>query len=596
MKRNCLMVIFFAVAVFAVYIPLYGSGFVSFDDLNYVTLNSHIKEGLTLNNIMWSFRSTYFANYHPVTWLSHMADISLYGLKPMGHHLTSVLFHAGNTVILYLLILLMTGKYGQSVAVAALFAFHPFAVESVAWVSERKNVLSTFFWLLTIVVYVYYTRRPTLAKYAAALGLFALSLMSKPMAVTLPFTLLLIDYWPLGRFQSGRRPVLKSIIEKLPFFVFSIASGIVTILVQQREGAIVPLDGLPMSGRLVNAITSYWGYIEKTIYPVGFAVFYPHTDVFSESEVAIKGLSLLVITVAAFLLRKRAPYILMGWLWYVVTLVPVIQVIQVGGASMADRYAYVPLIGLYIILCFVVAGLIESRPKVQKITPVIFTAILLTLAVLTWRQAEVWRDSGTLFKHASDVTKGNYVAYNEYGMYLEGEGRLDEAIREFSKGLEVAPDNTLLNFNMWEALNAKGSKDEADKYYLKALPRGNDNTGEPSLFKMRGVELMRAKNYDKAVQYLSKALQAAPGDAELYNYLGLCLGAQKKYKESLEVFLNGLRANPSSWELYFHRGLILKAMGREDEAAESFQNSRRLNHGNSRSPEAANGRQVEINK
>ncbi|MBF0487593.1 MAG: tetratricopeptide repeat protein [Nitrospirae bacterium] len=580
MKRNFLTVIFFAVAVFAVYIPLHGSGFVSFDDLNYVVLNSHIKYGLTLNNIMWSFKSTYFANYHPVTWLSHMADISLYGLRPMGHHLTSVLFHAGNTVILFTLLLLMTGKYGQSVAVAALFAFHPFAVESVAWVSERKNVLSTFFWLLTIVVYVYYTRRPVLAMYAAALGLFALSLMSKPMAVTLPFTLLFIDYWPLGRFQPGQRPVLKIIIEKLPFFVFSIASGIVTILVQQREGAIVPLDGLPMSGRLANAITSYWGYIEKTIYPVGFAVFYPHIDVFSESEAAIKGLSLLVISVASFLLRKKAPYFLMGWLWYIVTLVPVIQVIQVGGASMADRYAYVPLIGLYIILCFGVGEGVESRPNVQKITDAIFIAILLTLVVLTWRQVEVWRDSGTLFKHAADVTKGNYVAYNEYGMYLEGEGRLDEAIREFSKGLEVAPDNTLLNFNMWEALNAKGfiKDDETEKYYLKALPR--DNTGEPSLFKMRGVELMRAKNYDKAVQYLSKALQAAPGDIELYNYLGLTLGAQKKYKEALEVFLNGLQANPSSWELHFHKGLILKAMGREDEAAESFQNSRRLNHGN----------------
>ncbi|MBF0554624.1 MAG: tetratricopeptide repeat protein [Nitrospirae bacterium] len=577
MMRNTLTAIFFVAAVFAVYIPLYSSGFVSFDDLNYVVLNAYIKEGLTLKNIMWSFKSTYFANWHPVTWLSHMADISLYGLKPMGHHLTSVLFHAGNTVILYLLLLLMTGKYGQSAAVAAVFAAHPFAVESVAWVSERKNVLSTFFWFLTIVVYVYYTRRPTVIKYAAALALFALSLMSKPMAVTLPLTLLLIDYWPLGRFQPRQRPVLKIIIEKLPFFAFSIAGGIVTILVQQKEGAIVPLESLSISGRLINAVMSYWGYIEKTLHPVGFAVFYPHMDVFSESEVVLKGLFLIGITVAVFLLRKRAPYFLMGWLWYIVTLVPVIQVIQVGGASMADRYAYVPLIGIYIMVCFGLGGFIEGRPGVQKITGVIFAAVLIGLAVLTWRQAGVWSNSGTLFKHAADVTKGNYVAYNEYGMYLEGEGRLDDAIREFSKGIEAAPDNTLLNFNMWEALNTKGLKEEADKYYLKALPNGNDNTGEPSLFKSRGVELMRAKKYDKAVQYLLKALQAAPNDADIYNYLGLSLGAQKKYKEALEVFANGLKANPSSWELYFHMGLILKEMGREDEAAASFQNSLRLN-------------------
>ncbi|KWT90148.1 tetratricopeptide repeat protein [Candidatus Magnetominusculus xianensis] len=579
---NYLTAIFLAAAVFIVYIPLNTSDFVSFDDPNYITINSYIKSGLTLNNIMWSFKSTYFANWHPVTWISHMVDITLYDMKPMGHHLSSVCFHAGNTVLLYLLLLLMTGKYGQSAAAAVLFAFHPFAVESVAWVSERKNVLSTFFWLLTIVVYVYYTRRPALIKYAAALMIFALSLMSKPMAVTLPLTLLLVDHWPLGRFQSGQRSVIKVavkvIVEKIPFFILSLASGIVTILVQQKEGAIVTLESLPFSHRLMNAIMSYWGYLEKTIVPAGFAVFYPHGDVVSGA--VTKGLCLLLITVTAFLLRKRAPYLLMGWLWYMLTLVPVIQLIQVGGAAMADRYTYVPLIGIYIMICFGLGGLAGGRPVVQKLAGVMFAAVVVVLAALTWQQAGFWKNSGTLFKHAADVTKGNYVAHNEYGMYLIKEGRLDDAIAEFSKGLEAAPDNTLLNFNMWEALNTKGRKEEAEKYFLKAVPRTTYNTAGPSLFKARGVELMRAKDYNKAVQYFLKALQAAPDDPELYNYLGLLLGAQKKYKAALECFANGLKANPSShisWELYFHRGLILREMGREAEAEEDFKESLRLN-------------------
>ncbi|MBF0458727.1 MAG: tetratricopeptide repeat protein [Nitrospirae bacterium] len=569
-----------AVVVFAVYIPLRFSDFVSFDDLNYITLNPYIKGGLTLKNIQWAFKSTYFANWHPATWLSHMADISLYGLRPMGHHMTSVFIHAINAVILFLLLMLMTGKYGQSAAAAAVFAVHPFAVESVAWVSERKNVLSTFFWLLTIVVYVYYTRRPAIARYAAALFLFVLSLMSKPMSVTLPFTLLLVDYWPLGRFQTGQRSVLKIIVEKVPFFVLSLASGIVTILVQQKEGALVTLARLPMSSRLSNAIMSYWGYLYKTLFPIGFAVFYPHADVFSDKEAIVKGLVLLVITVAAFLLRKRAPYLLMGWVWYIVTLLPVIQVIQIGGASMADRYAYVPLTGIYIVICFGIGALIAGYPGVIRITGVIYAAVLIGLAALTWQQAKVWRNSGTLFKHAALVTKGNYVAYNEYGMYLVNEGRLDDAIEEFHKGLEAAPDNTLLNFNMWEALNSRGLKEEAEKYFLKAIPRGADNAAEPSLFKARGIELMKAKNYDKAIQYLLKALQVQPGDAALYNYLGLIFGAQKKYEAALEILSNGLKASPSSpasWELYFHRGLILKEMGKEAEAMENFKDSLRLN-------------------
>ncbi|MBF0320018.1 MAG: tetratricopeptide repeat protein [Nitrospirae bacterium] len=575
--RNILTIIFLATAVFVVYTPLNFNDFVSLDDLNYVTLNSYIRDGLTLNNIVWAFKSTYFSNWHPVTWLSHMVDISLYGLKPTGHHVMSVGFHAVNTVCLFLLLLLMTGKYSQSAAAAALFAFHPFAVESVAWVSERKNVLSTFFWLLTIITYVYYTRRPTLVKYVSTLLIFTLSLMSKPMAVTLPITLLLLDYWPLGRFQSKERRAREIIMEKIPFFVLSLASGIVTILVQQKEGAIVPLDTLPISSRLLNAIMSYWGYLEKIIHPINFAVFYPHAEVFSEKEAAIKGAALILLTLSAFLLRKRTPYILTGWLWYLLTLVPVIQVVQVGGAAMADRYAYVPSIGVYIMICWAVGWLITGHPRLQKITGAVFVAIIITLAALTWRQAEIWKNSGTLFKHAANVTKGNYVAYNEYGLYLIKEGRVDDAIREFSKGLEAAPDNILLNFNMWEALSTKGLKEEAEKYFLKAVPRANNNTGEPSLFKARGIELMKEKNYNKAVQYLLKALQIAPGDADLYNYLGLVLGAQKKYEAALACFSTGIKANPSSWELYFHKGLTLKEMGREAEAAVSFKESLKIN-------------------
>lgn len=578
LTHNCITVIVLAAAVLLVYTPLYTSDFISFDDPNYIILNPYIKDGLTFNNIMWSFKSTYFANWHPVAWLSHMADISLYGMRPMGHHLSSVLFHALNAVMLFLLMLLMTNKYGQSAAVAALFAIHPYAVESVAWVSERKNLLTTFFWLLTIVTYVYYARRPSMVRYAAAILTFILSLMSKPMAVTLPLTLLLVDYWPLGRL--GRRSIIKIIVEKIPFFALSLLSGIVTILVQQKDRAIVTLKGLPMSERLLNAVLAYWGYIEKTLYPIGFAVFYPHDDVISVTEAALKGGGLLLISAAVFSARKRAPYLLMGWLWYLVTLLPVIQLIQVGGAAMADRYAYVPLIGIYTMICFGVGGIAGGRPGIQKATAAMFIAVLICLLNLTWRQASVWSNSGTLFRHAAIVTRGNYVAYNEYGMYLVNEGRLDEAIVEFSKGLEAAPDNTLLNFNMWEVLNDKGRKDEAKRYFIKAAPHGDGNSAEPSLFKVRGIELMRAKNFEKATQYFLKALEIAPNDAELYNYLGLILSINKKYESALEYFSSGIKVNPTSqvtWELYFHMGLILKKMGRETDAQESFKESLRRN-------------------
>ncbi|MCG6551187.1 MAG: tetratricopeptide repeat protein [Candidatus Magnetominusculus sp. LBB02] len=571
--RNYITMFFLAAAVFIAYMPLKDSGFVSLDDLNYVTLNSYIKDGVTLKNIQWAFTSTYFANWHPVTWASHMTDISLYGLSPMGHHLMSVVFHAFNTVILFELLRLMTGKNLESALAAALFALHPLAVESVAWVSERKNVLSTFFWLLSIAAYVYYVKRPTAARYEAALLSFALSLMSKPMAVTLPFTLLLVDYWPLGRFQTGRQNIAKIITEKLPFILLSIISGIITILVQQKDGAIISLQSVPIGSRLINAVTAYWDYLEKMAYPAALAVFYPQAAALSVKEAALKGAALLSITVSAYILRKRAPHLLMGWLWYVVTLLPVIQIIQVGGAAMADRYAYVPLIGIYVMICFGVGSV--RQQTIKRLLVAAFAVVIVVFAGMTWRQAWVWKNSGTLFKHATLVTKGNYVAYNEYGMYLVNEGRLDEAIEAFTKGLEAAPDNSLLNFNMWEALTAKGLKDEAKRYYAAAVARTNPS--EPSLFKARGIELMRAKNFDKASQYLLIALQAAPNDAEIYNYLGLLLGAQRKYEAALECFNNGIKIMPSSWELHFHRGLVLKEMGKEAEAVQSFRESQRLN-------------------
>ncbi|MBF0517586.1 MAG: hypothetical protein HQK97_10825, partial [Nitrospirae bacterium] len=406
----CAVVLVLATA--AAYFPVWNNDFVSYDDYKYTSGNPFIKDGLTPASIKWAFSTCYFSNWHPITWISHMADISLYGFAPRGHHITSLLIHVINGVLLFFVLYLMTDAAPPSsrrtltcAAAAALFVVHPLNVESVAWVAERKNCLCAFFWFITLIAYLRFVRQQTLLRYLGVLGLFSLALMSKAMAVTLPFTLLLLDFWPLGRFKAhqsviAQYPLAGLIAEKIPFLVLSYLSSVITIYAQRQEGAIISLGQLPLSSRLVNAIMSYAGYIRKLFVPMRLAVFYPYIEEKSILAIVSASLVVIAITIFVFIKRKTAPYLLMGWLWYLGTLVPVIQVVQVGTASMADRYMYIPAIGLFIMISWGGRDILTAvgLPHKKLIATALAAAIFIAAVVTTQRQTAYWRDSATLYK------------------------------------------------------------------------------------------------------------------------------------------------------------------------------------------------------
>ncbi|MBF0538965.1 MAG: tetratricopeptide repeat protein [Nitrospirae bacterium] len=546
--------------------------FVSFDDDHYIANNPFIADGLTLKNVVWAFKTFYFANWHPLTWLSYLTDVTLFGLNPRGSHLTSLLIHIADVMLLFICLNRMTQRPWQSAIVAALFALHPINVESVAWASERKNVLSTLFWLLTMMAYLKYVQQPRIKWYALTLLTFVLGLMAKPMLVTLPVVLLLLDYWPLQRFDS-RSGGVDLVIEKVPFFIIALLSGVVTVFAQRQ--ALISLAVTPLKLRLYSIAHSYAGYIRMMFWPKGLTIFYPYSGDMQLSYTLLLSVCIVGVTVLAFYKRCRMPYLLVGWLWYLVTLVPVLQLLQVSAAPIADRYAYVPLIGVFIALVYGLAALELGRPG-KLFLSVCAGCVLLTLCLLTRQQVSYWQNSGTLFKHAVEVTDNNYVANNDYGMYLMREGKVQEAIVQFSKGLEARPDNPHLNFNLWGALVFEGRGAEAQQYFLRARPFWV-NAGEASVYKMLSHALMRQRKYDLAYEYLQKSLSLDPKDAVVYDYLGLTLSAQGKFEEALMYFSAGIGIANNPWELYFHKGLILKKMGREEEARESLEKSLTLN-------------------
>lgn len=467
-KRTKLLIVFLlmGLTLFA-YEPVRKYEFVDYDDDRYITANPRIQQGLSWNNMAWAFQSTEVANWHPLTWLSHMADCELYGLNPSGHHLTNLLFHLVNVLLLFLVLQEMTGAVWRSALVAALFALHPLNVESVAWIAERKNVLSTLFWLLTMWAYAFYARQPGWKRYLLVAVLFVLGLMSKPMLVTLPCVLLLLDYWPLGRFvrRTGedrfdhqspdetdqlprqvdlrsrdlRHTLFRLVLEKAPLLLLAAASSAITIKAQQIDGAL-NAKMVPLGARLANAVVSYTSYIYKMIYPVRLAVLYPHPgESLSASQLIMAALVLASITVLVVWGNKKFPYLTVGWLWYLGTLVPVIGLVQVGSQAMADRYAYVPLIGLFIIIAWGIADLTRFLPLRNYGLAIFCGAILITLTVATRRQLSYWQNSLTLFARALDVTDNNDIAHNNLGAILVRKGRLDEGLEHLYTAVRLNP-------------------------------------------------------------------------------------------------------------------------------------------------------------
>src|SRR5271165_76422 len=518
--------LFLAALTAAVYSPVRSYPFIDYDDPAYVVDNSHVQAGMNWDTVSWALTTTEQTNWHPLTWLSHSLDCQLFGLNPGAHHVTNVVLHLVNVLLLFLLLERVTGAVGCSYLVAALFALHPFNVDSVAWIAERKNMLSTMFFLLTLGAYGWYARKPDWKRYALVTVLFILGLSAKPMLVTLPFVLLLLDYWPLQRIaglsqKAEQFPVpqfagLRLLIEKLPLFAISLASCAVTVIAQQD--AIKPRQSIPYADRLANAVASYALYVSKTFWPSGFAVFHPH--LFDETQAVVTGLESWVAVIAGVLLltvgsaiiwsqRKRRPYLVTGWAWYLGTLVPVIGIIQVGLQGMADRYAYLPLIGIFIIAAWgmnEVADHFQMKPIWREIVTV---AMIAALSLLTVRQVHFWRTDEVLWLHALEVSPDSYFINDRIGNRLASAHR-PEALKYFEQAARIAPLDPTSHGALAAHLQDQGRLKEAIQDYEVVV--GQSDEAEHVVFAYTNLCIIFGElgDYSKAHEAFARAMQKDP--------------------------------------------------------------------------------------
>jgi protein O-mannosyl-transferase len=535
--------LFLALAVAAVFGQTVDHDFVNYDDQVYVYENPEVAQGLSAQGIGWAMNVGYAANWHPLTWLSHMADCQLYGLKPGGHHVTSVVLHAATAILLFWVLWQMTGQLWPSAFVAAVFAVHPLRVESVAWVAERKDVLSGFFFMLTLWVYLGYVRHSfSWPRYLTVLVVFALGLMAKPMLVTLPFVLLLLDYWPLGRVtfplpKSDRfSKLLKLVVEKAPLFALSAGSCVLTSVAQ--TGALARLEALPLSTRVANAVVSYVAYLGQFFHPIDLSVFYPYpSGGLPDWKVAAALLVLTGISAGAVVCWRRFPCLLVGWLWYLGMLVPVIGVVQVGAQAMADRYTYLPQIGLCIALAWGVVGLTSAWPNRAWVLGITAALIILALMGMAWQQTTYWRDPPTLWARALQCNAANWVAHNDLGGYLSKHGHVDKAIEHFQATLEIQPDNVDAHVSLGAALASLGHLDEAIGHYQDAL--ATDKNCAEAHFNL-GVAWARQNRLDDAITQYEEALKSDPNLADAHANLGVALELCGRTDEALTHYRTAL--------------------------------------------------------
>jgi tetratricopeptide (TPR) repeat protein len=590
-RRTWLVCLGLALAVLAAYAPVWHAGFITYDDPAYVTANPHVQGGLSWAGLLWAFTTAHASNWHPLTWISHMLDFQLYGMNPAGHHLTSVALHLANSILLFLLLQRMTKTMWPSALVAALFALHPMHVESVAWVSERKDVLSALFWILTIWAYVRWVEESGAGNAKAktfhvlSLVLFALGLMCKPMLVTLPFVLLLLDFWPLQRRQT---PIAGLFAEKTPYFILAAGSCAVTFFVQLQGGSVMPLARLPFGMRLANVPVACVRYVAKTFWPAHLAIAYP---MLRWPVWAVAGASVLLLLLSGLALwRVRArPWLAVGWLWFLGTLAPVIGVVQVGMQSMADRYTYIPSIGL---LIAVVWAARDWGVRLGARTPAILGALAAAVClVLTARQAAFWKNDQTLFLHAIQNTTGNFVAYaglgeyeglhgdtntainhletsvrinpnypnarNNLGRILLMEGRDDEALAQLQKAVSLDPELADARYNLGYALLAKGRVGEAlDQFQAQVNLQPADFKAQNNM----GAVLLQNGLAGDAIAFLQKAVEIKPADAGPHYLLGNALyrtgrvaEAIRQYEEAIQLSPDNIQArNDLAWILACH--------------------------------------------
>lgn len=570
-----LIYVVLALATAGAYWQVCGHEFVSLDDTVYVVKNEHVLSGLTPQSFIWAFTATHSGNWHPLTWLSHMLDCQLFGLNPLWHHLTNLFFHIANTLLLFGVLKRMTGTVWRSAFVAAAFALHPLHVESVAWVSERKDVLSTFFWLLTMWAYVRYAERPSFAKYVLIVVLFALGLMAKQMLVTLPFVLLLLDYWPLGRLRLGQledgdtgtsgesgivdaqKAMLHLIREKVPLFVLTAIFCVVVYLAQQSWGAFGARIGLVV--RMTNAVGSYSKYIGMMLWPSKLAAFYPYPEEIRIGLLAASAIFLVFVSVAVILAVRSRSYLSVGWLWYFGTLVPVIGLVQVGGHAMADRYTYVPLIGLFIMITWGVADLVRGVRYHKIALSVAGVTVLLAWGICTWFQVGYWRNSTTLFEHALAVTKNNYLAHQGLGLSLLKQGKVSQAIEHYREALRIEPGLEDAIANLGSALIWKGQVDAAIRHYREFLRhrptahRTHKNLGDALILREKirthngsWATPMTKVDIDEAVEHYRQALEFKPNYFEAHYNLAEALVKQGKLEAAIKHYREALRINPEN--------------------------------------------------
>jgi tetratricopeptide (TPR) repeat protein len=560
-----------AAAVVLLYAPVRDFGFVTFDDPEYVSQNPHLRGGLTWTGLRWAFTTPHAANWHPLTWLSHMLDWSLFGGWAGGHHLTSVALHAASAAVLLIALVRLTGAPWESAVAAAAFALHPLRVESVAWVSERKDVLATLAWVAAMLAYARFVERRTAARYALVLAAFAVGLLAKPMVVTLPFALLLLDVWPLDRpRRDGWR---RLVLEKVPLLVLSAAAALVTFRVQSSAGAVASLEHQPLPARLANAVLAYVAYVWKTVWPSRLACFYPQAAEYPMGPVLAALGVLGLVTAIALHQRRRRPYLLVGWLWFVGTLVPVIGVVRAGDQAMADRFTYIPSIGLVVAGAWLAGEAARRSPRAWWTATAAAAIVLIAWSATTATQLRTWRDSRALYAHALAVTTGNHLADGNLGLLLLEENDVDEAMRHFRAAVEARPASSKAHVNLGVGLATLGRHDDALREYEAAV--GLDPRLPVAHYNL-GLELSEHGRVDEAVSHYETAIRLDPDYAPPHVNLGLVLANRGRLDDAIAHYRTAIALDPRLPAAYNNLAVALERTGAIAEALDAYRAAVRL--------------------
>jgi tetratricopeptide (TPR) repeat protein len=563
---NSFISLLLAASVLGCFYPVLRHEFVNFDDPSYVIDNPHVTTGLSTANLRWAWTSSYFSIWHPLTWISYMFDHEIHGLNPRGFHATNLALHIANAVLLFLWLVRVTNSTWPSALAAGLFALHPLQVEPVAWVSSRKDVLSTLLLILALWAYAAYVRQPKWHRYLAVLVLFVLGLSAKSMLVTLPVLMLVLDYWP---FQRVDRATWRRLVwEKLPLLALSLLVSVLTYAIMRGAGGVTSARSNSLADQVTNVALGYGEYLAKALWPVRLAPFYPRSDAPAELAPRLAAIAVLVaISTVALYLTRRLPALIVGWLWFLVSLVPVIGIVQIGGHRMADRYAYVPSIGLSIVLAWCAAEIVARFRVPRAAAGACFVTLLAVLGIASWFQVRHWRNSVTLFEHTLKVTRGNYLAHANLGSARFDQGNLSEAEDHFKASLRADPEYAPAHIGMGNVRMKQGASHEAAVHYNRALQsRPNDIEIQLAL----AESLLAIGNWEAAAVQLNRVLQLRPYHPEAHGLLGLALSIGERRQEAVGHFATALRAKPGWAEMHNNLGVTLSGLGRHEDAARAF--------------------------